>query len=337
MCSAPVRVDAQQRRGKLPRMDPMRFRDLGRIRRATTLLAVGALFAACKRDVPAVRVDSAAPTVSVPTDSVTPAPRSNGWNPVAGPVLLVSGPSPDEAIVFLAGSGDDSLSAIDTGAVDQGAVTLLGRDGARAMATLELPAGNDNAACRVWPLRNVRTAGKAGSWTVGFVSENVAAVPLDSVEGLSSRDSMALVAEASRLASAVTANTAPTFQGLRFTAHDIRRFEVAPGVQAMAAQLSRRVNQEADPKEEQTLLIAERDSGATSGPYQLAYAERAFGKEDEVSTSEVVAAVRIGAAGPPMLVVAHEGNDGLAYTFLERSGSRQWKVRWTSALAKCAD
>jgi len=96
---------------------------------------------------------------------------------------------------------------------------------------------------------------------------------------------MALAAEASRLASAVTANTAPTFQGLRFTAHDIRRFEVAPGVQALVAQLSRRVNQEADPQEEQTLLVAERDSGVTSGPYQLAYAERAFGKEDEVRTS----------------------------------------------------
>jgi hypothetical protein len=317
-------------------MDHFRFRDLGSIRRSMTLLAAGALFAGCKRDAPAVRVDTAAPTVATPTDSVSPAPRTNGWNAAAGPVLLVTGPSPDEAIVFLAASVD-SVPAIDTGAVDQGAVTLLGRDGARATATLELPAGNDNAACRVWPLRNVRTTGKVGAWTVGFVSENVAAVPLDSVEGLSSRDSMSLVAEASRLASAVTANTAPTFQGLRFTAHDIRRFEAAPGVQAITAQLSRRVNQEADPKEEQTLLVAERDSGVTTGPYQLAYAERAFGKEDEVSTSEVVAAVRFGSAGPPSLVVAHEGNDGLVYAFLERAGNRQWKVRWTSAVAKCTD
>jgi hypothetical protein len=337
MCRAPVRVDAQQWRGKLPRMVSLRFHDLGPIRRASTILVAGALFAACKRDAPVVRADSVAPAVSVPTDSVSPAPRTSAWNPTAGPVLLVSGPSPDEAIVFLAPSGDDSTLAIDTGAVDQGAVTLLGRDGARATATLELPAGNDNPACRVWPLRNVRTTGKAGTWTVGFVSENVAAVPLDSVEGLSARDSMALVAEASRLASAVTANTGPAFQGLRFTAHDIRRFEAAPGVQAIAAQLSRRVNQEADPQEEQTLLVAERDSGVTSGPYQLAYADRAFGKEDEVRTSEVVAAVRIGANGPPSLVVAREGNDGLAYALLERSSNHQWKVRWTSALAKCTD
>jgi len=337
MCGAPIRVDAQQGRGKLPCMVHLRLRNRGSRRRSLALLAASVLVGACKRDAPAVRVDTAAPTTTTPADSVAPSPRSNGWNSAAGPVLLATGSSPDEAIVFLAASDEAATAPIDTGAVDQGAVTLLGRDGARATATLELPAGNDNPACRVWPLRNVRTSGKAGTWSVGFVSENVASVPLDSVEGLSARDSMALAAEASRLASAVTANTAPTFQGLRFTAHDIRRFEVAPGVQALVAQLSRRVNQEADPQEEQTLLVAERDSGVTSGPYQLAYAERAFGKEDEVRTSEVVAAVRIGQTGPPSLIVAREGNEGLAYAILERSGARQWKVRWTSALAKCAD
>jgi hypothetical protein len=337
MRRVPVRVDAQQRSGKLPRMFLIRLRDLGPMCRASALVAVSVLFAACKRDAPVVRVDSAAPTVPTTTDTGAPVPRSNGWNPAAGPVLLVAGPAPDEAIVFLGAFGDGTTSALDTGAVDQGAVTLLGRDGARATATLELPAGNDTADCRVWPLRNVRSSGKAGTWSVGFVSDNVTSVPLDSVDALSARDSMALAAEASRLASGVTANTAPTFQGLRFTAHDIRRFEAAPGVQALAAQLSRRVNQEADPQEEQTLLIAERDSGVTSGPYQLAYAERAFGREDEVRTSEVVAAVRIGPSGPPSLVVAHEGDEGLAYALLERSGGRQWKVRWTSTVAKCAD
>jgi hypothetical protein len=285
-----------------------------------------------------VRVDSVAPpTVAVP-DSAVPAPRTNGWSNAAGPVLLVAGASPDEAIVFFGPPGDDSLApALDTGAVDQATVTLFGRDGSRVAATLELPAGNDNMECRVWPLRNLRATGRASGWAVGFVSENVASIPLDSVATLSPRDSMALAAEASRLASAVTANTAPTFQGLRFTAHDVRRFEAAPGVQALSAQLSRRVNQEADPQEEQTLLIAERDSGVTSGPYHLAYAERSFGSEEEVSTSEVVAAVRIGSSGPPSLVVARENDEGLAYALLERTGARQWKVRWTSGLAKCAD
>jgi hypothetical protein len=303
------------------------------------LLALGALATACTRDAPPARVDSATTgATTAPVDSVASVPSTNGWNVAAGPLLLVAGPSADEAIVFFgsANGGGGTAPPLDTGAVDQGTATLLGRDGTRATATLELPAGNDNTECRVWPLRNVKTAAGGGTWSVGFVGGNVTAIPLDSVDALPARDSMALAAEASRLASAVTASTSPAFQGLRFTAHDIRRFQAAPGVQALAAHLTRHVNQEADPKEEQTLLIAERDSGVTTGPYQLAYAERSNGKEEEVTTSEVVAAVRFGASGPPSLVVARDGNEGLAYTLLERTGTRQWTIRWTSGLAKCA-
>jgi hypothetical protein len=300
------------------------------------LLAIGALFTACTRDAPPARVDTATTTATAATlDSVVPVPSSNGWNATAGPLLLVAGPSADEALVFFGAANGGTAPPLDTGAVDQGTATLLGRDGTRATATLELPAGNDNTECRVWPLRNVKTAAGRGTWSVGFVGGNVSVIPLDSVDALPARDSMALAAEASRLASAVTATTSPAFQGLRFTAHDIRRFEIAPGVQALAAHLTRQVNQEADPKEEQTLLIAERDSGVTTGPYQLAYAERSSGKEEEVTTSEVVAAVRFGPSGPPSLVVARDGNEGLAYTLLERTGPKQWSIRWRSGLAKC--
>jgi hypothetical protein len=295
------------------------------------------LFGGCKRDAPAVRVDTGTITPSVHTDSVAAPSSTNGWNVAVGPVLLVAGPAPDEAIVFFGASGSGATATVDTGAVDQATATLFGRDSSRFSATLELPAGNDNADCRVWPLRNLHAAGGAGTWSVGFLSSAVTPIPLDSVDALPARDSMALAAEASRLASTVTANTSPAFQGLRFTAHDIRRFDVAPGVQALAAQLIRRVNQEANPQEEQTLLIAERDSGVTTGRYQLVYAERSFGKEEEVVSTELVAAVRLGANGPPSLVIARDSDAGLAYAFVERTGPRQWGVRWTSALAKCAD
>jgi hypothetical protein len=147
------------------------------------------------------------------------------------------------------------------------------------------------------------------------------------------RDSTALVAEASRLASLVTAITDPSFQGLRFTAHDIRRFEASPGVQAIVAHLVRKVNQEANPQEEQTLLIAERDSGVTSGPYHLVYAERVHGLEEQSTMPEVIAGVRI--AGRPTLIVARDSDAGVAYAMLERTGARRWRVRWTSGMTRC--
>jgi hypothetical protein len=334
--SAPVRVDALDQQTKLLPMSPPRPVTIRLVRRIVGSSCIGILIVGCKQDAPPVRVDSVAVSNSVRTDSAIPAAPSNGWSVAAGPVLLVAGASPDEAIVFFGTSGT-TAATVDTGAVDQATATLFGRDSTRFTATLELPAGNDNAECRIWPLRNLHATAGVGTWSVGFLSSSVTPIPLDSVDALPARDSMALAAEASRLASAVTANTSPSFQGLRFTAHDIRRFQAAPGVQALAAQLIRRVNQEADPQEEQTLLIAERDSGVTTGRYQLAYAERSFGKEEDVVSAELVAALRFGASGPASLVIARDSDAGLAYALIERTAPRQWEVRWTSGLAKCAD
>lgn len=329
----PVRVDGQARRPKLPRMANPRLRRTESIARLIVLLGTTLLGWGCRNDSKPARIDTSFTAVPGRLDSEAVPPSTNGWNLTAGPVLLVAGPSPDEALVFF---GSDGTGApLDTGAVDQATATLFGRDTSRFTATVELPAGNDNPECRVWPLRNLHAAGAGGAWSVGFVSPNVMPIALDSVDALPARDSMALAAEASRLASLVTTNTSPAFQGLRFAAHDIRRFQVAPGVQALAAHLIRRVNQEANPQEEQTLLIAERDSGAATDRYQLAYAERSFGQEEQVMSSELVAAVRLGPNGPPILVVARDGENGLAYALLERTGPHQWRVRWTSELAKC--
>jgi len=201
------------------------------------------------------------------------------------------------------------------------------------MGQLGVASGAPDPECRLWPLRNVHGEGNANTWAVGFVGGQASALPLDSIDVLSARDSTALVAEASRLASLVTAPTDPSFQGLRFTAHDIRRFEASPGVQAIVAHLVRKVNQEANPQEEQTLLIAERDSGATSGPYQLVYAERVHGLEEQSTMPEVIAGIRI--AGRSTLIVARDSDAGVAYVMLERTGPRRWRIRWTSSMTQC--
>lgn len=251
-----------------------------------------------------------------------------------GPALFVQGENRDEAIVLLPSdsteSEDSELAALTGSARD---VVLFGRGGTRMIAQLGTATGNADAECRLWSLRSVHGDGADNTWAVGFMGAQVSPLALDSIEVLSSRDSLALAAEASRLASAVTSITPPSFQGLRFTAHDVRRFEAAPGIQAIVAHLIRKVNQEANPQEEQTLLIAERDSGVVTGPYRLAYAERTHGLEETTTTPEVIAAVRI--AGMPTLIVARDGDEGVSYAFLERTGTRQWRVRWTSALTRC--
>ena len=281
-----------------------------------------------------MRLDSATSPAGHTAAATSGVTAASGWNLAAGPALFIQGESRSEAIVLLPTEDDTAAFArLVTLGRDAGEITLFGRGDARFTAHLGPTPESADAECRIWQLRDIRGDGVDNTWAIGFIGAQTAALPLDSVDILSSRDSLALAAEASRLASAVTASTAPSFQGLRFTAHDIRRFEVSPGISAMVAHLTRKVNQEANPQEEQTLLIAERDSGVTTGPYTLAYAERTHGLEETTTAPEVIGGVRL--AGRPTLVVARDGDQGVAYALLERTGLRQWRIRWTSGRTRC--
>src|SRR5438270_3607339 len=98
--ATPVRVDAQIRRSKLPPMRPPRLDLVCTARRILGLVGAALLTVGCKQDAPAVRVGSRPVASSTHTDSAVASPISNGWNAAAGPVLLVAGAAPDEAIVF---------------------------------------------------------------------------------------------------------------------------------------------------------------------------------------------------------------------------------------------
>jgi len=296
------------------------------------------LLGGCERKAPVPPADSLAPVAISAADRHSPALDRSGWIRAAGPALFIQGASMQEAIAVYPFPEDTiDQERLDSMGTEGTAVALFGRGGTRLVAQLGVLPDQAETSCERWVLRDVRPAGgvAASAWSVGFADARVAPMVLDSIEALSPRDSAALAAEASRLASGVTAPTGDSFQGLRFAAHDVRRFEAAPGIQAIVAHLKRQVNQEANPQQEQTLIIAERDSGATTGPYQLAYAERSFGREEEVITLEVLAGARFGAGSQPTLVIARDGDAGVRYAFVEREARRRWRARWTSAPAKC--
>jgi hypothetical protein len=325
-------IDGTHLRPKLPRMPLDR---LCRIMIATGLLSALAATTGCERKPPIARTDTTVVKTDSTSDTAQTPAAGSAWSDAAGPVLLVQGETRDEAIVLLPDDRDSTTVARVRALGDQGTnVSLFGRGGASLTGQLGAAPAAPDPECRLWPLRGVHGEGNANTWAVGFIGGQTSPLALDSVDVLSSRDSTALVAEASRLASMVTAITDPSFQGLRFTAHDIRRFEVSPGVHAIVAHLVRKVNQEANPQEEQTLLIAERDSGVTSGPYHLVYAERGHGLEEQATMPEVIAGVRI--AGRPTLIVARDSDAGVAYAMLERVGPKRWRIRWTSGMTRCA-
>jgi hypothetical protein len=115
----------------------------------------------------------------------------------------------------------------------------------------------------------------------------------------------------------------------------VRRFSPAPGVQALVADVRRKVNQEANPREEHILLVAERDSAQPASPWTTAYFERVADNEETIESDDVLAAVALGPAHTPSLVISREFNEGFAYALLERDGPKHWRLRWSSAYAGC--
>jgi hypothetical protein len=260
-------------------------------------------------------------------------------------VLLVVGDRPDAAIVVfpeLQGEHAGAELRFDTTPLRGAAATLVSRAGTTGTATLgDRTTPGEEEDCVGWPmLRVVSPSGAPAPWTVGLIGARLASVPLDSVGSLSPTDSAALVAEVARLASTVPVRQAAArLRGLPFSVQDVRRFRVAPGVDAIVAQVVRHVHQEANPLEERTLLIAERDSARQqeqrADRYTLVFHERAVGREETLEGSEVLAALTPRNAPRPMLVVARESEGGVRYVLLERAGPRNWGVKWTSALVRC--
>jgi hypothetical protein len=335
-------IDASSQRPKLsPMPNPRRV--------LVTVLASAAGAVAimgCDRNRDAPRVDSVVSVEpALPSPDTAGRPVPSGWDlRAAGPVLLVAGDRPDAAVVvFPEVQGEHAAVELrlDTAVVRGMAATLVSRAGTTTGVTLgERTTPEEEEECVGWPMVRVDSpSGTVAPWAIGFVGSRLKPVPLDSVGSLSRADSAALVAEVARLASALPARAAdPRLRGLPFFVQDARRFRVAQGLDAIVAQVIRRVHQEANPLEERTLLIAERDSARPPdrpGRYTLAFHERAVGDEETLEGSEVLAAFTHHATSRPMLVIARESESGVRYAILERSAPREWRVKWTSALVRC--
>ena len=306
--------------------------------RRTALIAMVALVvAACGDDRAPARPDS---VVAVAPDSATAtapaAPRSR-WDAGYGPVLFVAS---NGGIRAVAPDITDSTFADSTawagvalGGVTQveffsraGHTTVpIGRAGDRLLPDLE-------NSCVEWPTVGTTDA-LHGQWSVGFAPGHAAALPLDSIETLARGDSARLAAEATRIASQIPNDTAVAFAGLPFIVRTAYRVRLGGDTTALVADLTRHIGQEADPREQHVFLVAEQAS--PTAPWHLAWYTRSSGSEDEVETRELLAAVRLGPARTPAIVIGVSDNDGGSYQLVMRAADGTWVERWSSAYAGC--
>lgn len=298
-----------------------------------------------------VRDSSTPPSIAPANTSVaaepTPVARLAGWNDtLAGPDLLVTGTNSSEAVVIMPRYTDSTVAdapSSDSALGPHPRVDLFSRRGLAGAAVLAAAAGgNFTGTCTAWPTATVTTAqGPPPDWSVGFMSGHATALPMDSMMGLPSVDSARRAAAIARAASALPGDTAAAFRGLPFAVRDAHQFILPTGDTVLAAEVVRRLNQEASPQEEHLLIVLERDTlpapGGGPPPFVVAYSERASGPEDDVESSEMLAAVVLGRAPRqhPAIIISRDYGDGSSYTLLERLAPRRWRARWNSAYVGC--
>jgi hypothetical protein len=288
-----------------------------------------------------------APANTGTVTEATRAARLAGWNDtLAGSDLLVAGTNSSEAVVIMPRYTDSTIAdapSTDSALGPHAGVDLFSRRGLAGAAVLaSAAAGNFTGTCTAWPTATVTTAeGPPPDWSAGFMSGHATALPMDSMMGLPSADSARRAAAIARAASALPDDTAAAFRGLPFAVRDAHQFTLPAGDTVLAAEVVRRLNQEASPQEEHLLIVLERDSLASPGggppPFVVAYSERTSGPEDDVESSEMLAAVVLGHTPRQhaAIIISRDYGDGSSYTLLERVAPRRWRARWNSAYVGC--
>lgn len=302
-------------------------------------LCLGTALAACTDAPPVSRTDS---QVSTPAGGDAGAgeagPTPSGWDAGAGPYLVL--PTVDGGFAtgsFLLPEATE-LTVSDTAGVAamvaDGALDLFTRSGQvfGGHVVVEPPAVQPEG-CTAWPVVRVRIdSGAILPWTVAFRRGQVLPVPLDSIEGLASRDSAVFAAALARLASGLPDDTNPTFRGRPFVV--LRAWRSTGSDSSLAvATLVRRINQEDNPQEERLVMIVDTPT-RDARQWSVGWHERAAGTEDELVVAEPLLAFRH--AGSDQLRVLFGRDDGVALgaAVLTRAAGR-WRVLWESAVAGC--
>jgi hypothetical protein len=261
---------------------------------------------------------------------------NTNWNVDAGAVMIISGASSSDTVaVVLPEATDSTIESLQgiSPAISGLTFDLFGRGGrvASSVAVSPLPQLDAKQECDSWPLAKLRSA--HSNWRVGFASGRVHAIMLDSLEAMPSADSAALAASLAQMAATLPIVPDPTFRGLPFRVRSAYTFRL-DSIDVVITDVVRSVNEEANPRLEHLLIIGERPAG-TRGKYNLGYYSRTAGAEESTQATEVLAAIQIGVAKRPAIVVNIEYDDGGKLGLIERTGSGEWRATWKSAYTDC--
>jgi hypothetical protein len=304
---------------------------------ASVVLGFCLLVAGCNRDAKSTSDDSAKAAATPVADKTVPV-INTGWDETAAGQFMIVSAADDgiTAAVVMPNETDSTLALKKTFQIDALAntpVDLFNASGAAGSSSIAInPQQPTDEGCLAWPAARLITK-PSNMWTVGFPAGHARSLQIDSVEKLPQSDSSSITTELVRQASALTVSGDPAFQGLPFIVAKAYRISMGDTT-ALIGTIVRKINEEANPREEHILLIVERSGGA-GAPYAVAYQNRTAGAEADVRTNAVLAAVRFVKTNTPAIVISFEYDDGGQIALIERVANHTWKITWRSAYTGC--
>jgi len=290
--------------------------------------------AACRETPPARNSDSA--TSRIITPPLTGATSGTGWDSTAGPAIIVAASrTPTDAVIVLPGLTDSTLAAtarFELDGLGNVPVDLFNSRGVVGTAVLQVSSqSNDPTGCVKWPTGTLAGTVPPG-WKIALEKGRAIGIPLDSMEGLTGPDSTRFVADVLRAAASLTNGSDPVFRGIPFFVRKGYRL-MTPGSSVIIGDAVRKINEEANPREEHLFLLAERSGNDTA--YRVGFHTRSAGPEESLETSEILSAFRLKQSGRTMMVITFDYEDGGKIGLLERVAPDTWQVVWKSAYTDC--
>lgn len=296
--------------------------------RVSRLLLAVVLAISCSGD-RAPRNDTTSVEEPPPDDPSRPT-RAATWNAAAGALFAVrSATGAQTWIINPAFNNTQALDTLTAATWNAEGTTLTMLDGARVVGPGHVTAFHYDTTCAGWPTATLaaQTATSA-TWRLAFPERAVEGIAYDSLPDLSPADSAARARDGALAASRLPDDTVTAFRGRPFIVRQSSRFTAGADTLTFF-EVVRLVAQEANPLQEQLLVLTEGDSA------RPVFHEREVGEEESMGSIELLGALRITSTGRLALLVRRERESGFILEWIERTARGTWIVRWRSAVDSC--
>lgn len=288
---------------------------------------------ACRTEKRRVNPDSA--FVANGRQTVTGLTSATGWDSVAGAFMVIPGTDSIDAAIVLPGLTDSLLNSakyFDLAGLENTALDLFDLRGFIGNSSLHISSQSAEAVgCLAWPEGRLNGVVPT-QWRIGLEAgraRGIKVVPVDATQG---KDSTTLIADVLDAVSRLPQGGDAAFKGIPFSVRNAYRLAI-PETSVIVAEVVRKINEEANPREEHVLVVAERRS--TVGAYQLAFHMISAGAEESLQTTNLLAAIKVVKTGRLAVVVSFDYEDGGKIGLLEKVSEGTWQLIWKSAYTGC--